>query len=90
MTSNGKKTLYGITLDDYFTPSFCSSTKTYFGGLDEIQAFIESLEDTEQYLITKEAFKGFDKSLNLIQAAEVGLCARAEAWREVIVKSYAI
>ena len=59
MTLNGKKTLYGITLDDYFSPSFCSSTKTYFGSLDEIQAFIESLEDTEQYLITKEAFKRY-------------------------------
>ena len=59
MTLNGKKTLYGITLDDYFSPSFCSSTKTYFGCLDEIQAFIESLEDTEQYLITKEAFKRY-------------------------------
>ena len=59
MTLNGKKTLYGITLDDYFSPSFCSSTKTYFGGLDEIQAFIESLEDTEQYSKTKEAFKRY-------------------------------
>ena len=27
--------------------------------MDEIQAFIESLEDTEQYLITKEAFKRY-------------------------------
>ena len=59
MMQNGKKTLYGITLDDYFSPSFCSSTKTYFGYLDEIQAFIESLEDTEQYLKTKEAFKHY-------------------------------
>lgn len=59
MTLNGKKTLYGITLDDYFTPSICSSSKTYFGSLDEIQAFIELLEDNEQYLQTKEAFKSY-------------------------------
>ena len=86
MTSNGKKTLYGITLDDYFTPSFCSSTKTYFGSLDEIQAFIDSLEDTEQYLKTKEAFKSYlegnTKATHYIAYSEYKLMETAEVLAE--------
>ncbi len=59
MKPSDKKHIYALTLDNYFSPSFCSSTKTYYGYLDEIQAFIESLEDTEQFFITKEAFKQY-------------------------------
>ena len=59
MTLNGKKILYGINLEDYFTADFCSSTKTYYGSLDEIEALINSLGDTEQYQITKTAFKQY-------------------------------
>lgn len=58
MISNGKKIVYGINLNDYFTASFCSSTKTYFGSLDEIKSFVDMLED-EEYKDTKEAFKRF-------------------------------
>ena len=59
MTLIGKKTLYGINLEDHFTADFCSSTKTYYGSICEIQTFINFLEDTEQYLKTKEAFKRY-------------------------------
>ena len=56
MISNGKKIVYGISLNDYFTASFCSSTKTYYGTLDEIKTFVDTL-DNEQFADTKEAFK---------------------------------
>ena len=55
----GKKILYGINLEDYFTADFCSSAKTYYGSLDEIEIFINSLWDTEQHQITKTAFKQY-------------------------------
>lgn len=90
MTLNGKKTLYGITLDDYFSPSFCSSTKTYFGSLDEIQAFIELLEDTEQYLITKEAFKryleGDTEATHHVAYSEYRLLETVEVFAEEEIK----
>ena len=55
----GKKILYGINLEDYFTADFCSSAKTYYGSLDEIETFINSLWDTEQHQITKTSFKQY-------------------------------
>ena len=58
MISNGKKIVYGISLNDYFTASFCSSTKTYYGTLDEIKTFVDAL-DNEQFSDTKEAFKRY-------------------------------
>jgi hypothetical protein len=35
---------YALTLDNYFSPSFVSGTKRYYGTLDMIKAFIESLD----------------------------------------------
>lgn len=58
MKLSGKKIIYGITLEDYFTADFCSSTKTYFGSLDEIKSFIDSLDDKE-FENTKASFKKY-------------------------------
>ena len=39
-----KKDFYGIRLNNYFSPSCCSSYKMYFGTLDDIKTFIEKIE----------------------------------------------
>ena len=58
MKSSGKKIIYGVNLNNHFSPSFCSSTKTYFGTLDDIKTFVEGLNN-EQFAETKEAFKRY-------------------------------
>ncbi len=46
---------YAITLDNYFCPSFTSISKRYYGTLQEIGAFIESL-DQEKFRDTVAAY----------------------------------
>lgn len=58
MKSSGKKIIYGVNLNNHFSPSFCSSTKTYFGSLDEIKTFIEGL-DKQNYQETQEALQRY-------------------------------
>ena len=46
---------YALTLDNYFSPSFVSSTKPYYGTLDGIKTFVEAL-DYEKHKTTVDAF----------------------------------
>lgn len=59
MINNDKKVFYGLNLYNYFAPSCYSSIKTYFGNLDEIRSFIGSLDNSDQFKKTKEAFKQY-------------------------------
>ena len=54
-----KKVFYGIRLNNYFSPSFCSSHKMYFGTLDDIKVFIESMESGEQSLMIRNSFERY-------------------------------
>lgn len=49
---------YALTLDDYFSPSFVSGTKRYYGTMDEIKAFIDAL-DYEKHKSTVDTFREF-------------------------------
>ena len=51
-----KEKYYAITLEDYSVPAYVSSTKEYFGTLDEITAFINSLRHDEYHKGLVEAF----------------------------------
>ena len=54
-----KKDFYGVRLNNYFSPSFCSSHKMYFGTLDDIKAFIESMGSGEQSLMIRNSFERY-------------------------------
>ena len=54
-----KKFFYGIRLNNYFSPSFSSSHKMYFGTLDDIKAFIESMRSGEQSLMMRNVFERY-------------------------------
>lgn len=54
-----KKGFYGVRLNNYFSPSFCSSHKMYFGTLNDIKAFIESMESGEQSFMIRKAFERY-------------------------------
>ena len=55
----GKKGFYGVRLNNYFSPSFCSRHKVYFGTLNEIKAFIENMDSGEQSFMIREAFERY-------------------------------
>ena len=54
---------FRILLDDYSTPAFITTTKEYFGSLDDIKIFIDSLRNNETckygYSDTIAAFDAF-------------------------------
>ena len=54
-----KKDFYGVRLNNYFSPSFCSSHKVYFGTLNDIKTFIESMGSSEQSCMIRNAFKRY-------------------------------
>ena len=54
-----KKDFYVVRLNNYFSPSFCSSHKMYFGTLNDIKAFIESMESGEQSFMIRKAFERY-------------------------------
>ena len=54
-----KKNFYGVRLNNYFSPSFCSSHKMYFGTLNDIKAFIESMGSSEQCCMIRNAFERY-------------------------------
>ena len=54
-----KKDFYGVRLNNYFSPSFCSSHKVYFGTLNDIKTFIESMGSIEQSCMIRNAFKRY-------------------------------
>ena len=54
-----KKVFYGVRLNNYFSPSFCSSHKVYFGTLNDIKTFIESMGSIEQSCMIRNAFKRY-------------------------------
>ena len=54
-----KKDFYGVRLNNYFSPSFCSSHKMYFGTLDDIKTFIESTGSSEQIGMIRNAFERY-------------------------------
>ena len=54
-----KKDFYGVRLNNYFSPSFCSSHKMYFGTLNDMKAFIESMESDEQSFEIRNAFERY-------------------------------
>jgi len=49
---------YALTLNDYFSPSFVSGSKQYYGTLDDIRTFIKSL-DSVKFQDTIAAFQSF-------------------------------
>ena len=54
-----KKVFYGVRLNNYFTPSFGSNYKMYFGTLNDIKVFTESLRKSDQCCNTRNAFKRY-------------------------------
>ena len=54
-----KNNFYGVRLNNYFSPSFCSSHKVYFGTLNDIKTFIESMGSIEQSCMIRNAFKRY-------------------------------
>lgn len=57
--ANGQPEKYfAITLYDYFSPSFGSGVKRYYGTLDQIKAFVESL-NYEDHKSTIDAFHAY-------------------------------
>lgn len=57
-----RREYYALTLDDYSIPSIASGSKQYFGTLDEIADFINSLKDNKEQAEThKGLLEAFDK-----------------------------
>ena len=54
-----KKDFYEVRLNNYFSPSFCSSHKVYFGTLSDIKTFIESTGSSEQSCMIRNTFKRY-------------------------------
>ena len=54
-----KKDFYGVRLNNYFSPSFCSSHKMYFGTLNDIKVFTETIGRSEQACMIRNAFKRY-------------------------------
>lgn len=54
-----KKDFYGIRLNNYFSPSFCSNHKMYFGTMDDIKTFIEIMESSEQSGMIRNSFERY-------------------------------
>ena len=54
-----KKEFYGVRLNNYFSPSVCSNHKMYFGTLDNIREFTESLGRSEQGCMIRNTFKRY-------------------------------
>ena len=54
-----KKDFYGIRLNNYFSPSFCSNHKMYFGTMDDIKTFIEIIGSSEQSGMIKNSFERY-------------------------------
>ena len=54
-----KKEFYGVRLNNYFSPSVCSNQKMYFGTLDDIRVFAESLGKSEQSHMIRDAFQRY-------------------------------
>ena len=54
-----KKNFYGIRLNNYFSPSFCSNHKMYFGTMDDIKTFIEIMGSSEQSGMIRNSFERY-------------------------------
>ena len=54
-----KKVLYGVRLNNYFSPSFCLNHKMYFGTLNNIREFTRSMARSEQSHMIRMAFKRY-------------------------------
>ena len=54
-----KKDFYGIRLNNYFSPSFCSNHKMYFGTMDDIKTFIEIMGISEQSGMIRNSFERY-------------------------------
>ena len=54
-----KKDFYGIRLNNYFSPSFCSNHKMYFGTMDDIKTFIEIMGSSEQCCMIRNSFERY-------------------------------
>ena len=54
-----KKDFYGIRLNNYFSPSFCSNHKMYFGTMDDIKTFIEIMGNSEQSGMIRNSFERY-------------------------------
>ena len=54
-----KKVFYGVRLNNYFLPNFCSNHKMYFGTLNDIKVFTESLGNSDQCHSIRNAFKRY-------------------------------
>ena len=64
-------TLYRLTLDDYSAASFTSFGKSYYGTLEQIGAFIQSLEKDEdlkgRYKELTDAFHQYEAGNTNVQ-----------------------
>ena len=56
---NCTTTFYGVRLNNYFSPTSCSNHKIYFGTLNDIKVFTETMGRSEQASMTKNAFKRY-------------------------------
>ena len=54
-----KKDFCGIRLNNYFSPSFCSNHKMYFGTMDDIKTFIEIMGSSEQSGMIRNIFERY-------------------------------
>ena len=54
-----KKVLYGVRLNNYFSPSFCLNHKMYFGTLNNIREFTRRMARSEQSYMIRMAFKRY-------------------------------
>ena len=57
--ANGTAMFYGVRLNNYFSPNSSSNYKMYFGTLNDIKVFTETLGRSEQACMTRNAFKRY-------------------------------
>ena len=55
----GTNNFYGVRLNNYFSPSFCSNHKMYFGTLNNIKEFTRSMGMSADNYLIREAFKRY-------------------------------
>ena len=56
---NCTATFYGVRLNNYFSPTSCSNHKIYFGTLNDIKVFTETMGRSEQACMIRNAFKRY-------------------------------
>ena len=57
---------YCLHLDDYSTPAFISYGKSYYGTMEDLKAFIDTLDEA------KETHERFEKLISAFRSYEAG------------------